>query len=68
MDRATKLIVVVWACAALCAQVWLLQGIWPRIEWLALGLVTLAAVATAFDRRAIAAVLSAQSYITSPTW
>lgn len=57
MDRATKLIVVGWACAALAAEVWLLRGAW----WLplfAFSAFALAAVFAAVDRRAIAFVLA----------
>ncbi len=56
MDRATKLIVVGWACTALAAEIWLLGG-W-RLPLFALSAFTLAAVLTAFDRRAIAFVLA----------
>jgi len=57
MDRATKLIVVGWACTALAAEIWLLGGGW-RLPLFALSVFTLAAVVTVFDRRAIAFVLA----------
>lgn len=57
MDRATKLLVVGWACAALFAQAWLLQssGALPQVA----AAVFLASFAlTAWDERAIAVVLA----------
>jgi hypothetical protein len=57
MDRATKLIVVGWACTALAAEIWLLGGGW-RLPLFALSAFTLAAIVTVFDRRAIAFVLA----------
>ena len=57
MDRATKLFVVGWACTALAAEIWLLGGGW-RFPLFALSAFTLAAVLTAFDRRAISFVLA----------
>ncbi|MQA30414.1 MAG: hypothetical protein GEU82_11355 [Luteitalea sp.] len=57
MDRATKLFVVGWACAALGAQLWLLRGGWPSIAWLGFGCFAAAGLATALDRRSVAAVL-----------
>ena len=56
MDRATKLIVLGWACTALAAEIWLLGG--ARLPVVALSAFMLAAVLTALDRRAIALVLA----------
>ena len=58
MDRVTKLIVVVWACTALAAEIWLFRGAWRGLPAFALSVFALAAVLTAFDRRAIALVLA----------
>jgi hypothetical protein len=55
MDRATKLIVVGWACMALAAEVWLFGGAW--LPPLAVTGFALSAVLTALDRRAIGLVL-----------
>jgi O-antigen ligase len=55
MERATKLFVVGWACAALAAEIRLLGGAWLPLS--ALSAFTLTAVLTTLDRRAIALVL-----------
>ena len=57
MDRATKFIVVGWACTALAAEIWLLGGAW-RLPLFSVSAFALAAVLTTFDRRAIAIVLA----------
>jgi hypothetical protein len=58
MERAIKLLVLAWTAVALAVQVWLLQGgAWPSLGVLApAGFVATAAL-TAFDRRAVGAVL-----------
>jgi hypothetical protein len=55
MERATKLLVVAWAAAALAAELWLLRG-WG-LTWLAAGAFGGALILVAIDRRAIGAVL-----------
>lgn len=52
MERATKLFVLGWACAALAAQLWLLRSAWPGLTTAAPVLFVGAAGVTAFDRRA----------------
>lgn len=57
MERATKLLVVVWTCVALAADAWLLRHPWPALPLLAAGALVGAALATALDRRAVGIVL-----------
>ena len=57
MERATKLLVVVWTCVALAADAWLLRHPWPALPLLTAGALAGAAVATAIDRRAVGIVL-----------
>ena len=57
MERATKLVVLIWACAALAANVWLLRGGWPALPLIALVAFTAAAALASLDRRAVALVL-----------
>jgi hypothetical protein len=56
MERATKLLVIGWACAALAADVWLSLA-WSGMPVTTTLLFAAAAALTAFDRRAIALVL-----------
>jgi hypothetical protein len=57
MDRLTKLLVFVWAVAALAAEIWIWRGAWRALPELALAAFVAAAVLTAFDRRAVALAL-----------
>ena len=56
MERATKLLVIGWACAALAADVWLSRA-WSGMPLATTLLFATAAGLTAFDRRGIALVL-----------
>ncbi len=58
MERATKLIVVLWACLAVAAELWLVRSAWPGAVPLTILAFGAAAGATAFDRRAVSAVLA----------
>src|SRR5204862_31608 len=51
------LLLVLWACAAVAVQAWLLSGSWPGFWLLALLCVIGAAAAAALDRRLVGAVL-----------
>jgi hypothetical protein len=55
--RGTKLAVVLWACAAVAAQAWLLGRAWAPLPQLALLIVAGTAALAWFDRRAVALVL-----------
>jgi hypothetical protein len=56
MERATKLFLIFWACAALAVDVWLSRA-WIGMPVATALLFTIAAVLAAFDRRAIGLVL-----------
>jgi hypothetical protein len=56
MERATKLLVIGWACAALAADVWLSRA-WPGMPVATTLLFGVSAALTAFDRRAVGLVL-----------
>jgi hypothetical protein len=58
MERATKLLVLGWACTVLAAQVWLVRRGWPDLVTLAACAFVAAAALSAFDRRAVGAVLA----------
>lgn len=58
MERASKLVVVGWACAALAVETVMVGRAWGALPELALGAFIAAAVLTAFDRRAIGIVLA----------
>ena len=57
LERATKLLVLAWAVAAVAAQVWLLRG-WRLATWAEVAFVAGLAVA-AYDRRGVGAILVA---------
>lgn len=57
LDRATKLAVLVWTCAALAADAWLVPG-WRGLLPTCLLVFACASLLTLFDRRAIAVVLA----------
>jgi hypothetical protein len=58
LERTTKLVVVTWACLAVAAESWLLRGAWAGIVPATIAAFGAAAVATAFNRRAVGAVLA----------
>jgi hypothetical protein len=58
MERASKLFVLGWTCAALAGDVWLLRGGWPGLPVFALIAFGAAAILTAIDRRAVGIVLA----------
>src|SRR5260221_12387723 len=51
MERATKLFLIGWACAAIAAEAWLLRG-WRGLPMLTLGVFAAAALLAMWDRRA----------------
>jgi hypothetical protein len=57
MERATKLFVALWTCAALAAVVFFIRPGWAALPELAVLSFTVAAIATALDRRAVGIVL-----------
>ena len=57
MDRASKLVVFGWCCAALTAIVYFSRAPWPALPALTLGSFAAMALAMAIDRRAIGALL-----------
>ncbi len=57
MDRATKLIVFGWCCAALTTIVYFSRAPWAALPALTLGAFAVMAVATAINRRAVAVLL-----------
>jgi O-antigen ligase/polysaccharide polymerase Wzy-like membrane protein len=57
MDRATKLIVFGWACAALAFEVHLVAAIWDQLFFFSVAVFTIALVCCAFDPRCVAGVL-----------
>jgi hypothetical protein len=57
MDRATKLLLVLWACAVVAAEAYLLGKGWPRVQYFAVGTFLAAAIAAAIDRRTVSIVL-----------
>jgi uncharacterized membrane protein len=57
MDRSTKLLVAVWACAAIAADTWLTPG-WRQLSVLTAGSFVTAAVLTAFKPGAVGIVLA----------
>ena len=57
MDRATKLVVFGWCCAALATVVYFSRAPWASLPALALGAFVLMALATAVNRRAVAILL-----------
>jgi hypothetical protein len=57
MERATKLIVALWTCAALAAVVFFIRSGWSALPVLAASSFAIAAIATAVDRRAVGIVL-----------
>lgn len=56
-DRATKLLFTSWICVALLFDAWLIPG-GRADEWTVLAVLTGAALASAFDRRAVVIVLA----------
>src|ERR1700676_1013441 len=62
MERATKTIVVCWACAALAADVWLLARDWPALLSIA-GVVFAAAAVLSFANPRTAAMVLASTYV-----
>ena len=59
MDRATKLFVTLWACAAMAAQLWLVPALWPGYRTYAVVAFAAASALTSVNRRAIGLVLVA---------
>jgi hypothetical protein len=57
VDRATKLVVFGWCCAALATVVYFSRAPWPSLPLLSLGAFALMTLATAIDRRALALLL-----------
>jgi len=58
LERTAKVVVVLWACLAVAVESWLLRGGWPGIVPVTLAAFGAAALASAFDRRAVAVVLA----------
>lgn len=58
MERATKLIVFLWACAALAFVVHLVARGWGELQMIALAVFAASAALTAYSRKAIALVLA----------
>src|SRR5713226_3784972 len=56
MERATKLFLIGWACAAIAAEAWLLRG-WRGLPMLTLGAFAAGALLAIWDRRAVSIVL-----------
>src|SRR5216684_2936987 len=56
MERATKLFLIGWACAAIAAEAWLLRG-WRGLPVLTLGAFAAGALLAMWDRRAVGIVL-----------
>ena len=56
MERATKLFLIGWACAAIAAEAWLLRG-WRGLPMLTLGALAAGALLAIWDRRAVGIVL-----------
>jgi hypothetical protein len=56
MERATKLLLIVWACAAIAAEAWLLRG-WRGLPMLTIGAFAAGALLAMWDRRAVGIVL-----------
>src|SRR3954470_4339618 len=57
MERATKLIVTLWTCAALAAVIVFIRPGWSALPMLAAASFGVMAIATAVDRRAVGLVL-----------
>jgi hypothetical protein len=57
MERATRRLVVAWACAAVAAEAWLLRG-WSLLPFLTLGAFLTGAALTLFRRSAVGVVLA----------
>ena len=57
MDRTTKLLVALWACAAIAAQIWLVPSLWPGFKIHAIAAFVIAAALTTVNRRSIGLVL-----------
>jgi hypothetical protein len=57
MNRATKLLVAVWACAAIATDIWLVPSLWPGFKTDAVVAFVLAAALTAINRRSIGLIL-----------
>src|ERR1700682_4095980 len=57
MNRATKLFLIGWACAAIAAEAWLLRG-WRGLPMLTFGAFAAAALLAMWDRRAVGIVLA----------
>jgi hypothetical protein len=57
VDRATKRLVVCWACAAFAANVWLLPSPWPPLKLLTAGVFAAFASLALVDKRAVALIL-----------
>jgi O-antigen ligase len=57
MERATKVFLIGWACAAIAVEAWLLRGGWRGLPMLTLGAFAAGALLAMWDRRAVGLVL-----------
>jgi len=57
MDRATKLVVALWACAAIAVHIWLVPSLWPGFKISIVAAFFVAAALTTWSRRSIGLVL-----------